>query len=163
MQTQTANARWYIKHWGFWGWFETIVKLVGVGAGLIALGRTNFAAGAQLVDLPHGISVIILTLLSLPLVPVVGLRFRQREVVSLIFSILNALGHVAMLIHLLFVPQSQFLPLVFGGAYVIGEAIKQRFLILTGYTEMNLDHGTMVKVVRGLMVIYLVFVATILL
>ncbi len=163
MQAQTANTAWHVGKWGFWGWFETIVKLVGVGAGLIALSRTDFSAGVQLTDLPHIVSVILLAVVGLPLIPIAGLRFRQREVISLVFSILNALGHLSMLAHLLFAPQSQFLPLVFGGAYVIGEAIKQRFLILTGYTEMNLDNGMLVKFVRGLMVVYLVFVAMVLL
>lgn len=86
------------------------------------------------------------------------LRIAQREVISVIYAILNLTGHVAMLIALLRTPQQQLPAIIFGLCYVIGELVKQRYLTVSGYTEVGATPGQMLNVSRGLMAMYLLFV-----
>ncbi|QPC80532.1 hypothetical protein G4Y79_12475 [Phototrophicus methaneseepsis] len=163
MAQTTQKQGWHVANWGTLGWLETGVKAIGIIVGLLAFTQTISTGTIGLADVPHGISVIIMALLTLFVLGSILLRAQQREVVSLIFAIANALGHAGMLYYLLYTPEGQVLPIMFGIAYVLGELVKQRFLITSGYTEMGQQTPQMLMFSRGLMVVYVVLVVAVLL
>src|SRR5690606_34699415 len=89
-------------------------------------------------------------------------RVYQKEIISIIFAIVNALGHAGMSFYLLRGAEGDSLPVIFGIAYVVGELIKQRFLSQTGYTELGAKTPMMVMASRGLMLAYIIFTVLVL-
>ena len=105
-------------------------------------------------------AVLLLAFLTFIWTFTLTVRFQQREIISMIFGILNALGHAAVLIALLKMPLVTGMPIVFAIAYVIGEIIKRLFLTSTGYTESGRSASTMLMVSNvfiGVYVALLVF------
>jgi hypothetical protein len=162
-QSQAQSTKgWHVGSWGFWGWLETAVKGVGIITGLVAFTMASPSNPMQLTGVPNLIAIGILGLLTLTLALVVFVRISQREIISLIFSIANALGHAGLLFYLVRTPDGNVLPLIFGLAFIAGETIKQRFLTITGYTENGAQTPQMLLLVRGLTVMYLIFTVLIL-
>ncbi len=157
---QTATVQptgWHIAKWGFWGWLETAVKGIGIVTGWVAL-LTALPIGALTIGgNPRLAAIALLALLTFAAVGVNFVRLRQREVVSQIYALANASGHLAMLVTLLGRPDLRAFGVVFGIAYVAGELVKQRFLTVSGYTEGGAKPAQMVMVSRVLMVFYIVF------
>ena len=61
-----------------------------------------------------------------------------------------------MLYYLLHTPDAKLLPVLFSLAYVLGELVKQRYLVVTGYTEAGQETPQMLMFSRGLMTVYIV-------
>ncbi len=154
MTTVTNAKTWHIANWGSLGWLETGLKGISIIAGFVAFSLTTNAGSVQIVDIPHGITIAILGLMTLFVSTIILLRFSQREVTSILFSIANTLAHIGMLYFVIFTPDNSVLPFVFGIGYVLGELVKQRFLNTTGYTEMGQETSQMLMLSRGLVIIY---------
>lgn len=163
MTTTTQSQGWHVANWGLWGWIETVLKLVGIGAGFLAFFGTSSAAEMMIGGNPNLAAVILLGLLTLGLAAAVFMRVMQKEIISLIFSILNALGHAGVLIALLRAPDQQTLLLIFAVFFVLGELAKQRFLAISGYTEAGQSASAMLTFSRVVLAIYVVFIVFILL
>ncbi len=155
MQTQTDG--WHVARWGTWGWIETVLKLVGIAAGVVAFFQTTGTSDLVIGGHPHLAAVIVLAVLTLAAFGQLAFRFRQQEVISLIFAVLNLLGTLGLLIALLKAPESLTLPLIYGGGYVLGQLAKLVFLRISGYTEGGADTRGMLMVTGGLTVVYVVF------
>jgi hypothetical protein len=160
---KTQTLEWHVGSWGLWGWVETILKLIGIVAGLLAFAGSNAAAPLVLANNPELGAVIVLTLLTLAWVGALIPRFQQREVISMVFAIINALAHVGLLIALLRSPDQRTLAIVFGVFFILGQLAKDQFLRLSGYTEGGQTTNTMVKFSRGMAAFYLLFVVLLLL
>src|SRR5689334_15662531 len=104
MAQQTQAQGWHVAKWGLWGWIETGLKAVGIVAGIIAFFSSSSVSTLTIGGHPHLAAVILLALLTLLTIGVVFIRFTQREVISLIYSVFNFLGHAGLLIALLHVP-----------------------------------------------------------
>lgn len=150
MELQQTNTGWHVKNWGTWGWLETVVKSIGIIAGLIAFTVTQPTNSVQL-----SLAAIVLSLLTLVTVGALTMRISQREVTSLVFSLANVLGHAGMLFYLVQTVDLNALPIVFALAFAIGDGIKLQFLAVTGYTEKG--PGTSRWFVGGLIVTYIIF------
>ena len=153
---QTTSQGWHVANWGTWAWIETGLKLVAIGAALLAFITSNAANPLIISGNPELAAVIFVGLMTLfTIVPLV-LRFTQKEVISMIYAILNFLGHVGLLITLLrFQPSdSPVLPLIFALFMVFGELAKQRWLVISGYTENGQTTAQMLNFSRGVMGIY---------
>lgn len=156
MQTATSSTQgWHVANWGLWGWLETIVKLIGAGAGIVAFFNTMSISTLTLGGSPRLAAVILLGLLTFISIGLVFVRIRQQEIVSIFYAIFNLLGHAGLLIALLRAPQQTTLGIVFGIAYVAGELIKQRFLVVSGFTEAGQTTQSMVNFSRGVALFYL--------
>ncbi|MEP7293784.1 MAG: hypothetical protein ABI835_18495, partial [Chloroflexota bacterium] len=112
MQKTTQAQGWHTEKWGTWGWAETILKLIAIIAGLLAFFQSNAASEMMIGGNPHLAAVILFALLALFSVAQVGIRFTQKEIVSMIFALLNFLGHAALLIALLRVPTDMMLAIL---------------------------------------------------
>ena len=156
MDASMESKGWHIAQWGVLGWLETASKELGIGLGIILFLQTIRSESLTFADVEFTISAGILALLTLFAGVVVIIRVTQREVFSLIYSITNALGHVAMFYYVIHTPDNTLAPILFALAYVIGELVKQRYLLTTGYTELGQETPQMVMFSRGLMSVYIV-------
>lgn len=144
---------WRIVNWGLYGWIETALKGIALVIGVAAALNTS---GAPLALDGHPRLLAVLLLIGLSLGTLVQLAFRviQREVVSLLFAVLNTAGHAGMVLALLRDPALQVAPLLFCGFYLLGELTKQRFLRTTGYVEGGLDNAVIVRTSLFVVLVY---------
>jgi hypothetical protein len=160
MADATQAQGWHVGQWGTLGWLETIAKIVGIIAAFIAFFQAITAPDFRLGGSTELDAVTLTLLLTLVWTGVLITRFRQREIIAMIFGIFNALAHAALLIALLKPPVAIGLPIVFAIAYIVGELIKRVFLVQTGYTEGGRSASAMLMVSNvfiGVYVALLVF------
>jgi hypothetical protein len=137
MTTETVSrgqaVAWHTRNWDTLGWLETLAKGVGIGAAVVGA----FIAGAAPIAVSGlGLAAAAVAgLLTLASIVQLILRVKQREIISLAFAVANLLGAGALLRVVLTAPAMVWVPVTFGGAYLVGELIKQRFLAQSGYTE----------------------------
>jgi len=159
-QNQRSAQGWHVAEWGLWGWVETALKLIGIGAGILAFFNAQAASGGlRFGDNPELAAVIVTALLTLFTVGALGIRFIQREVISMAFAVAQFLGHAAVLVALLRLPEQTGLAIVFGVMFILGQIVKLVFLRATGYTEMGQTPQSMFNATVGLAVFYGVLVA----
>jgi hypothetical protein len=152
-----AATTWHVGKWGLWGWLETFFRLLGAVAGAAALAGPLVGNGLTVGGNPRLLGIALLALLTLVMLFVIIVRVRQHEVISIMFAVANAIGHVALLSALLLVPASLMTALLFGGFQVLGLAAKALFLRSSGYTEMGASSQSMQVANLGLLAMYAVF------
>jgi len=157
MQQSAQNQGWHTAQWGTWGWVETILKLIAIAAGLVAFVRTISDQYWIVSNNPHLAALILLALLSLASILQVVIRVGQKEIISMIFAVLNLLGHFGLLIALLHDPTQRTLPLIFGIFYVLGQLVKLQFLRVTGYTEGGSNSTGMLRTAVVMAALYALF------
>lgn len=165
MQGNTGNTRtWHVDRWGVWGWIETVLKLIGLGAGLLAFfGSLSTTAGFMLGDNPNLAAVIVLALLTVASLGVLFVRYQQREVISMAFAVAQVLGHVGLLVALLRQPEQTTFAVIFGVFMVLGQLAKMVFLRVTGFTEAGQTPQAMQIATGVLAAFYALFTALIVL
>lgn len=154
MAESAGTQGWHTANWGLCGWLETGVKLVGIVFGFVAFFQAISGGSFTLSGHPHLAAVIVLGLLTFVAVGVIAVRIQQREIISVAFAIINALGHLAVLVAILWKPTETTLPLLFGVAYVIGNLVKIRFLGISGYTESGASSRMMHNFTWGMVAFY---------
>ncbi|MDZ4769011.1 MAG: hypothetical protein SGJ24_07780 [Chloroflexota bacterium] len=158
-QMNAAPVSWHVGNWGTWGWIETGLKGVGIAAGIIALvGALGSDAPLMIGDNPELGAIILIALISLFYVFGIILRIMQKEVISVIYMPLAALGHLGVLLSLLRTPAMLTLPLILGIFFILGEAAKNRFLVTSGFTEAGMDSKNMIRGALGVLIFYVVYV-----
>ncbi|MBK9124180.1 MAG: hypothetical protein IPM16_13830 [Chloroflexi bacterium] len=157
--TASKLQGWHVANWGLYGWIETALKGIALIIGLAAALSTPDAP-LMLDGHPRLLAVLLLIGLSLGTLVQVTFRVIQREVISILFAVLNTGGHFGLVLALLRDPALQIAPLLFCGFYLLGELAKQRFLRTTGYVEGGLDSAA---IIRTSLFLALVYVALILL
>jgi len=162
MQGNAQTQGWHTAQWGTWGWAETILKLIGLVAGIAAFIRTISDSGFSIGSGVHVIALVLLVLMSLASVAQLAIRFQQRETISMIFAVVNFLGHVGLLIAVLHVPAERTLPIIFGVFYLLGQLTKIQFLRVTGYTESGATSAAMARTAAIMAAIYALFVVFVL-
>lgn len=122
---------WHITRWPALAWLETIIKLaalvIGIAAGLNALAGSSLA-------FPQGIQLAqfsILAILSLGLVAAIFDRLADKEIVAMIFVIINNLGHWGMVLGLA-AGAERLLP--FAGLMLLGDLVKIGFIRVHKFT-----------------------------
>jgi hypothetical protein len=153
---------WHVANWGFLGWLETGLKLIGLGSGFIAYFASNSNQHMRLLENLRLGALAVLALLTVFTLIALIFRVMQREVISLIFAVLNVLGHSAGLLTLVSSSDKYSWLIILGICFVLGELVKQRFLTTTGYTESGQTTSGMLRYSRVAMAIYLLFVVLLL-
>lgn len=152
------NPSWHTARWGLWGWVETILRLIGAFAGIAALAGPFTASGLTIGGNPRLLGIALLVLLTLATLITLVIRLRQREIISVLFAILNAAGHLALLWALLQIPASLTTALVLGVFQALGLVAKAIFLRSTGYTEMGATSQSMQAANFVLLAMYAAFI-----
>lgn len=150
---------WRVINWGIYGWIETALKGIALVMGIAAALNTPSDAPLTLTGHPRLLAVLLLFGLSLGTLVQLTFRFIQREVISVLFAVLNTAGHAGLVLALLRDPAMQIVPLLFCGFYLLGELAKQRFLRTTGYTEGGVDSATIIRASLFLALVYVALIA----
>ncbi|MGD8464648.1 MAG: hypothetical protein PVI09_12340 [Anaerolineae bacterium] len=136
--TPAAPKAWHVASWPPLAWLETIIKLVAFGFGIAALVRALATGTFELPGGLHLFQLIVLFVLSLGLVAAILDRWIEREIVAMVFVILNNVAHWGMVIALLFQPGPGWLLLAFAGLVLLGDLVKLVFLRAhTDFTVRN--------------------------
>jgi hypothetical protein len=139
-----------VADWPPLAWLETVIKLAAIVVGVVALvqalsgGALGLPGGARLAQL------IILAVLSLGLVAAIFDRWRGREIVAMIFVLLNNAGHWGMVIALASKPGPGALLLAFAGLMLVGDLVKLLFFKVHDFSVA----GTPKSVLYGLTSVY---------
>jgi hypothetical protein len=147
---QNSAQGWHVAEWGLWGWVETIFKVIALIAGIAAFFGSNAANSLTIGGNPHLAAGILLALLTLLSLVALTIRFQQKEIISLIFGIVNFLGHLGLLIAILRLPESMTFSIVFGVFYTVGQLTKLQFLNTSGYTESGQTQSGMLRFAIGM-------------
>jgi hypothetical protein len=151
-ETQPKATRWHVAQWPPLAWVETIIKLVALALGIIALvqalsgGTFAWPSGTRLAQL------IILALLSLGLLAAILDRLAQREIVAMAFVPINNLGHWGMVYALLTMPGPGALLPAFAALMLAGDLVKLVFLRVSDFSVRDLPKA----VLYGLTLVYVV-------
>jgi len=150
-------SSWHTSKWGNLGWAETVAKLVAIVAGLFAFAL-SFPGGG----IGFGLNVrlaafLVFAFLSVGAFMQLTIRLKQREIVSLVFAVVNLLGHLGLLYALLHPSLPPTIPLVFAAFWVLGQLIKLQFLRTTGFTEQGSDSAGMLKFAAVQTSLYVLF------
>ena len=141
------TRKWHIASWPALAWLETIIKLIaliiGIAVGMNALAIGNF-------QLPTGLRLgqfITLIILSLGLVTAIFDRIADREVVAMIFVVINNLGHWGMVLGL--ASGSERL-LLFASLMLLGDLVKLWFIRAHQFTVRDFSP----RILYGLTLFY---------
>ncbi|MBK8137955.1 MAG: hypothetical protein IPK52_19430 [Chloroflexi bacterium] len=155
---QNTSRGWHFANYGLLGWLETAIKSVG-----IALGIAAFAAASS--DLPLIIggnprlgAVILAVLMILLCLAAIAARLQLKDIFAMIYAVANLIGHLALIVALLRAPTQTTLPILFGLAYLAGDAVKLYWLRVSGYTEGGMDAAGMRRLVYSVLGMYAAFV-----
>ncbi|MEZ4670409.1 MAG: hypothetical protein R3E39_21085 [Anaerolineae bacterium] len=159
----TTTKSWHFANWSPLGWLETVIKLVALGAALIALAN---ALSGGVYDAPVGgrlVQVIVLAIIALGLTAAIIDRYRHREITAMIFVLINVVGHWGMVYALLTAPGPGSLLLIFAGLMLLGDVVKMGWLRVSGYTQdgypQSVMYGLVGVFVAGYLIILLLALA----
>ncbi len=164
MMANKTSKQWHIANWSALGWIETGIKLIAFVAAILALIN---ALSSGIVTAPSGvwlIQVIVLAVLALGLSVGIVDRYNQREIIAMIFILLNNLAHWGMVYALLTVPGPGNLLLIFTGLMLLGDLVKIYWLRVSGYTQggypQSVLYGLTGIFVVGYIIVFLLTIVT---
>ena len=140
---------WHVGQWPALAWLETMIKLaalfIGIITGINTLGGSNFT-------FPGGWSLvqwIILIILALGLLAAIFDRIADKEIVAMVFVVINNLGHWGMILGILGA-SAALLPW-FAGLMLLGDLVKVVFIRVHKFTVR--EYGQ--RVLVGLTAVYI--------
>ncbi len=134
---------WYVADWPPLAWIETALKAVALVIGILALIQ---ALKGNAFMLPRGFrlgQLVVLGLLSLGLVAAIFDRWVEREVVAMIFVIVNNLGHWGMVVALAARPGPGVSLIAFAALMLLGDLVKLVFLKVHDFTVRDTPRGVL--------------------
>jgi hypothetical protein len=134
---QSTSRRWHVAPWPPLAWLETAIKAVALVIGFVALvGALSRGAFALPAGLRLG-QLVVLGILSLGLVAAIFDRLLERELVAMIFVVVNNLGHWGMVLALASEPGPGPLLVAFCALMLIGDLVKLLFLKVHDFQVRN--------------------------
>jgi len=94
--TTAPRKHWYVAHWPPLAWLETVIKLAALAIGIGAFAKAVSAGGFALPDGARLAQLIILAVLAFGLLVAILDRLVEREVIAMIFVLINNAGHWGM-------------------------------------------------------------------
>lgn len=147
---------WHVAKWPPLAWLETVIKLAAIVIGIIALVQ---AQSSGTYGLPSGwrlAQFIILALLSLGLVAAIFDRLAEREIVAMVFVLLNNLGHWGMVVALASEPGPGWMLVAFAALMLLGDLAKIVFLRVHNFSVRDTSQAVLYALTSVYAVGYLV-------
>lgn len=154
----SREKSWHVGRWPGLAWLETIIKLIALMIGIIAAVR---ALAVPELAFPKGISLVqfvILVILAVGLLAAIVDRIADREIVAMVFVVINNLGHWGMVLAITAVSTPTTTLSLFAGLMLLGDLVKLWFIRTHQFTVR--DYGQ--RVLIGLTAIYITGYALIL-
>ncbi len=141
---------WHISDWSVLGWIETGLKIIAFFfAGMIFISALKFGN----FHLPSvGLFVIIQIILSLGLVAAIFDRLKEKEMIAMIFIVVNNLAHWGIVYALFTQINNSFYLLMFFVFMLAGDLIKIVFIKTSKFTVRDLPKS----VIYGLTTFYII-------
>lgn len=136
---------------------ETAVKVVAWGVGIDALVRVG--GGSPDFGTGRVAQIAILGVLCLGLLAAIVDRLVNREIVAMVFVILNNLGHMAMLTALLVHAGTDGHLVLFASLMLTGDVIKIVFLKTSDFTVRDTPRAVLFGLTLGYVVGYAALIA----
>ena len=143
MMENSQQKSWRVGNWPALAWLETIIKLIalaiGIVSGITALVNANFSfpSGLLLVQL------ILLAILALGLLAAIFDRLADKEIVAMVFVVINNLGHWGMVLGILG-SSAAMLPW-FAGLMLLGDLVKVVFIRVHKFTVREYGQRVLVR------------------
>ena len=154
--TVSESRRWHVAPWPPLAWLETVIKLVAIVIGIVALIQ---ALTAGEFALPGGLrlaQLVILALLSLGLVAAIFDRLAEREILAMVFVVLNNLGHWGMVFAMASKPGPGALLTAFAALMLAGDVVKLVFLRVHDFSVRDTPRAVLYGLTSAYVVGYLV-------
>jgi hypothetical protein len=120
-----SECRWHVERWPALSWAETVVKLAAFG---VAYATLTSAIGRPAVPINWTWRIVaqsaILGTLSVGLLLAICDRWRRREVVSMVFVLLNVPAHWGLFAAMLRTPDAHSGLVLFAWIMLVGDAVK---------------------------------------
>jgi len=155
----SPQKSWHMGHWPALAWLETVIKLAALVIGIMA---TVQALAVSELAFPQGIRLVqfvILVILAVGLLAAIFDRLADREIVAMVFVVINNLGHWGMVLAMTAVSTPTTTLPLFAGLMLLGDLVKLWFIRAHQFTVR--DYGQ--KVLVGLTAVYITGYALILL
>jgi hypothetical protein len=143
-----TDVRWHVAKWHFLAWVETLVKLLAIGVAIYSL--TQPIIRAEVWNTLSVLGVAILGLLSAGIALAILDRLRRREIVSMVFVILNVVGHGIALAYAVLARGITPNVATFAAAMLAGDLIKIAFIRKSDFTLEGVSKGKLI----GLTLLY---------
>lgn len=147
-----SSKRWHVATWHPLAWVETAVKVAAhvvaviVLVGALQRGGWTWPGGARLAQF------IVLIVLSLGLVAAIFDRLQEREIVAMVFVLVNNVAHWGMVVALAVPPGPGSALTAFAALMLAGDLVKLVFLTVTDFTVRDTPRS----VLYGLTLVYVV-------
>ncbi|MBI3651892.1 MAG: hypothetical protein HY231_12800 [Acidobacteria bacterium] len=135
--TAVPPRHWYVAKYPALAWAETLIKASAILIGIVALatsltkGAFVWPAGARLVEFA------VLAILAIGLVAAIFDRFVEREIVAMIFILLNNLAHWGVVASVLYVSNRNPYLVPFCALMTVGDMVKTIFLKAHSFQVRN--------------------------
>ena len=152
MANSINEKTWYFAQWPALAWLETVIKLVAIAIGVWAFigaleeGEFDFDAGHVIAEF------VILGILCLGLIAAIFDRLKEREIVSMVFVIVNNIGHWGMLIAVVGEPGPGWKLVAFCTLFICGDLVKMLFIKVHNFRVRD----TAQAVLYGLTAFYMI-------
>ena len=135
MTKSPATKQWYFGNWSGLGWLETVIKLIAFIAAISALINATSSSEYATLNGIQLIQVVVLGILAFGLTLGIIDRYNHREIIAMVFILINNVAHWGMVYALLKVPGPSSLLLIFAGLMHLGDWVKIYWLWVSGYTQ----------------------------
>ena len=155
----TNGKQWHVATWPLLAWLETVVKLAGICTGIAALIEAATGGGLGMPEGARLAQFIIMVVLSIGLIAAIFDRIIEREIVAMLFVLVNNVGHWSVVIALAADDVPTTLIVTFGILLLVGDLLKLAFLATTNFTVRQIPRS----VLYGLTIAYVVGYSSLLL
>lgn len=148
------SRSWHFARWGPLGWTETALKLCAICIAVVtwlsggSYERTSSAAGVA--------ATAVLILATVGLIGAIVDRLIERELVSIVFVLLNVIGHGAATWLALHLPHHRTAIVAFCVLMAAGDVVKIVFLRTSGFTVRTVPTNTLVTMTGVYVGLYVV-------
>jgi len=123
------KKEWYVAEWSPLAWLETGMKAIALTLGITAAVRALSGGGLVLPGGMRLAQLVVQGLLSLGLIAAIFNRLMEREIVAMLFVIVNNLGHWGVVLALASEVGPGRLLFGFAGLMLLGDLVKLAFLL----------------------------------
>ena len=120
------EKKWRVDRWPLLAWGETVLKLAGMGFGFYALAAALRAGEIKLPAGPALAQWAILVLLSLGLFAAIVDRLQEREIITMVFVVLNNIAHWGFVVALMAGTSAGLA--AFAALFFAGDVVKIMFI-----------------------------------
>jgi hypothetical protein len=153
----TSRPAWHVARWPALAWIETAIKVVALGVGIDALVRAR--GGSADIDGRRLIEIIVLAVLCLGLVGSIADRLSGREIVAMVFVVVNNIGHLAMLAALFIHADTDGHLMLFAALMLVGDVVKLGFLATSGFRVRDVPQSVLYGLTAAYVVGYAALIA----